>query len=63
MTVASSQINSQSKHDLICHALKGKALPMTQSLDVLGLKYFIFLPISELASLKELDNSVLLSKT
>jgi len=27
----------------------------------LGLKYFIFRPISELASLKELDNSVLLS--
>jgi len=29
MTIASSEINFQSKHDLICHAAKVKGVSMT----------------------------------
>jgi len=68
---APGEINLQSKHDLICHVAKVKAARSTYSMaDVMlfqriyySLRIESFHNTSELGSIKELDNSALLSKT
>ena len=57
MTVASGEINLQSKHDLIFHVAKVKAAKSTHSMaDVISLFSVFIIPIKYNASIKPKEN-------
>jgi len=57
MTVASGEINLQSKHDLICHVAKVKAATLTYSMaDVIPFFSVFIIPFESNAWIKPKEN-------
>jgi len=57
MTVASGEINFQSKHDLICHVAKVKAATSAHSMaDVIPFLDAFIIPLESNASIKPKEN-------
>ena len=57
MTVASAEINLQSKHDLICHVAKVKAATSAHSMaDVIPFLHVFIIPFESNASIKPKEN-------